>query len=55
MSQRVIVALQTATRAAAQSRRVFIRKMRPFEESHTFALMLGLTPEYKYAVLEQPL
>jgi len=31
------IAVQTATRAAAQSRGVLIRKMRPFEESHTFA------------------
>jgi hypothetical protein len=31
------VAMQTTTRAAALGKVVFIRKMRPFEESHTFA------------------
>jgi hypothetical protein len=36
------VALQTATRAAAQAGVVLIRKTRLFEESHTFASMLSL-------------
>jgi hypothetical protein len=35
------VAMQTTTRAAAQGRRVLIRKMRPFEEPHTPPLPHG--------------
>jgi len=41
------IAMQTTTRAAAWSSGFFIRKMRPFEESHTFA-------SHKYAVVEHP-
>jgi hypothetical protein len=45
------VAVQTTTRAAAKARGVFIRKMRPFEESHTFALHNGAVVEHLYGVL----
>ena len=41
------VAVQTTTRAAAQARGIFIRKMRPFEESHIFV-------SHNDAVMEQP-
>jgi hypothetical protein len=33
--------VQTTNRAASQARGILIRKMRPFEESYTFALMIG--------------
>jgi hypothetical protein len=41
------IAVQTTTRAAAQNRGVFIRKMRPFEESRAFAF-------YKHVLSKHP-
>jgi hypothetical protein len=45
--------VQTTTRAAAQGRGFFVRKMRPFEESHTFASPKYAPVEHPYGVLNK--